>query len=308
LPGRKRLIIDRRGFLAGTVAAGAGMLWPRLGQADEPAVDPNCVVLLADVHIGARTNRRQHGRLPADTEKTLKAAVVDILALAPRPARVIVAGDCAFLYGESGDYVVLSELLKPLRQAGVAVHFAMGNHDDRRRFLAAMLEAKSQAAADPDKLGKYVSIVETPHANWFLLDSLSAEDGVRGRIGEPQLKWLAGALDARRDKPALMVAHHNPDPHDRENGLKDTDALLKLLESRRQVKAYIYGHTHSWKVTRRPDVHWVNVPGTVWVFDKSQPQGFVAVRLRSDGATFELHALDRKHVKHGEKIVLPWRS
>jgi 3',5'-cyclic-AMP phosphodiesterase len=302
------LTIDRRGFLAGAAAAGAGMLLPRLGRADEPAVDPNCVVLLADVHIGARTNRRQHGRLPADTEKTLKAAVADILALAPRPARVIIVGDCAFLYGESGDYAVLGELLKPLRQAGVAVHFALGNHDNRRRFLAAMPEAGSQAAVDPDKLGKYVSIVETPHANWFLLDSLSEKDGVRGRIGEAQLKWLASALDARGDRPALVVAHHNPDPHDRENGLKDTDALFKLFESRRQIKAYVYGHTHSWKVTRRPDVHWVNVPGTVWVFDKSQPQGFVTVQLRPDGATFTLHALDRRHAKHGEKIALAWRS
>jgi 3',5'-cyclic-AMP phosphodiesterase len=303
---RKPLVIDRRGFLAGAAAAAAA-LWPRFGRADDSTVDRNLCVLLADVHVGEDRDRPQHGWQPTKTAKSLEAAVGAILALAPRPAAVIVAGDCAFLYGESGDYAVLRKLLDPLRRAGVAVHLALGNHDNRRRFLAAMPEAKALAAADPAKLGKYVSVVETPHANWFLLDSLSEQDGVRGRIGEAQLKWLAPALDARPDKPALVVAHHNPDPRDRDNGLKDTAALFKVLESHRQVKAYVYGHTHSWKVARRSDVHLVNVPGTVWVFDQSQPRGFVAVRLRSAGATFELHALDPGHAKNGEKISLDWR-
>jgi 3',5'-cyclic-AMP phosphodiesterase len=300
-------LVNRRSFLSGAAAAGAVVLLPQLGQAGDSAVDRNRCVLLADVHVGERLDQRQHGWKPAETAKTLEAAVGAILSLAPRPAMAIVAGDCAFLHGTSGDYAVLGELLGPLRRAGVAVHIALGNHDNRRRFLAAMPEAKSLAAADPSTLGKYVSVVETPHANWFLLDSLSEDDGARGRIGEPQLKWLAGALDARSDKPAIVLAHHNPDPHGRANGLKDTDALFKVLESRSQVKAYVYGHTHCWKVARQSDVHLVNVPGTVWLFDESQPRGFVAVRLRPEGATLVLHALDRRHAKHGEKVVIKWR-
>ena len=71
----------------------------------------------------------------------LEQAVGEILALAPRPADAIIAGDCAFAEGENGDYAMVGELVKPLRQAGMHVHFALGNHDHRQRFLAAFPEA-----------------------------------------------------------------------------------------------------------------------------------------------------------------------
>ena len=136
--------INRRRFLAGTLAAGAGVLLPRFGQAEEPAGDPNHFVLLADTHVGSRRDQAHRGVRPA---KTLEQAVAEIRGLGSRPAGAIVAGDCAFLQGEAGDYTMLGELLKPLRQAGLPVHLALGNHDQRERLLAAFPEAKSQAVA-----------------------------------------------------------------------------------------------------------------------------------------------------------------
>ncbi len=299
--------IDRRRFLAGTLAAGTGLLLPRqLPAQEEPPIDPNLWVLLADIHIGHPHDKKRRGVRPAEK---LEQAVREILALSPRPAGVIVAGDCAFLHGESGDYVMIGKLIGPLRRAGVPIHFALGNHDNRERFLAAFPEAKKQAAIDPGKFGKYVSVLETPHANWFLLDSLEKTDFTPGLMGEAQLAWLAKALDARPDKPALVLAHHNPNIKGKfPAGLKDTEALLKVLMPRKQAKAYFYGHTHCWNIGRRTDLHLVNIPATAWLFNKSQPRGFITVQLRSDVATFELHALDRKHAKHGEKIDLKWRT
>ncbi len=50
--------INRRRFLAGTLAAGSGLLLPRRLLAEETATDPNLWVLMADIHI------------PADREKS----------------------------------------------------------------------------------------------------------------------------------------------------------------------------------------------------------------------------------------------
>ena len=55
-------------------------------------------------------------------------------------------------------------------------------------------------------------------------------------------------------------------------------------------------------------VHLVNLPAVAWLFDQTQPRGFVTSQLRPDGATLVLHALDHNHPKHGEKIELKWRT
>ena len=102
-----------------------------------------------------------------------------------------------------------------------------------------------------------------------------------GVLGEAQLAWLAKVLDAQPDKPALVLAHHNPDPAAKTTGLTDTAALMDVLLPRKQVKAYFFGHTHCWSLGRQKDLHLVNVPAVAWLFDKTQPRGFITVQLRS---------------------------
>ncbi|MBN1396238.1 MAG: metallophosphoesterase [Pirellulales bacterium] len=297
--------INRRDFLSGTVAAGAGLLLPRNLLAEETTTDPNLWVLMADVHVPADREKIHRGIQPA---KNLALAIERILAFAPRPAGMIVAGDVAIDYGEAGDYATLGALLKPLRAAGVPVHFALGNHDNRKRFLAAFPDAERAAAVEPQKFNKFVSIVEAPQADWILLDSLSLPDGVPGRMGKAELQWLAETLDARADRPALLVAHHNPDRNMKAQGLLDTAEFLAAVLPRKQVKAYFYGHTHAWNVSREDDLRLVNVPGNVWLFDKTQPRGFLTARLQPAGANIQLHSLDPTHSKHGERAALKWRA
>ncbi|MEN6451030.1 MAG: metallophosphoesterase [Thermoguttaceae bacterium] len=296
--------ISRRRFLASTLAASAGALLPRAGWGDEPASDPERFVLFADIHVPADRELAHAGVQPA---RNLQQAVAAIGRFTRRPSSVLVAGDCAFRRGEPGDYVTIGKLIKPLREAGAPVHLALGNHDDREHLLAAFPDARSQKLAKevPEKC---VSMIETPHADWFLLDSLDRTQVTPGRMGERQLAWLAKALDAKPDKPALVLAHHNPDARKNSNGLLDTQALFDVLVPRRRVKAYFFGHTHGWHLAQQAGIHHVNLPAMVWVFDKAQPRGFVAARLRPDGATLVVHALDHKHPKHGEKVELKWRA
>ena len=296
--------INRRRFLAGTLAAGAGLLLPRRLAAQQP-LDPDAFLLLADPHICEDRGKEHDGVKPAPS---FEQAGREMLALTTRPAGAIIAGDCAFNHGMPGDYATLGKLIEPLREAGLPMHFALGNHDHRENFLAAFPEAKSDSIGDSSVPGKFVSVLETRHANWFLLDSLDKTNVTPGALGEAQLAWLAKAIDARPDKPALLLAHHNPDPTAKPSGLTGTQAFFDVLAPRRQVKAYFFGHTHCWNLGRFKDLHLVNVPALAWLFDKKQPRGFVTAQLRPDGATLVLHALDHEHAKHGQTIDLKWRA
>ncbi len=109
------------------------------------------------------------------------------------------------------------------------------------------------------------------------MDSLFKTNFTPGLLGKDQLQWLAKSLDARADKPALLIAHHNLEGL---TGLQDAAALLQIAVDHQQVKAYFYGHTHQWKVRREKEIHLVNVPATAWLFDAKEPRGWLDVTLQ----------------------------
>lgn len=295
--------ITRRDFLAGTLAAGAALALPRSLVAEGAKADPNRFVLLADTHVCHERDRVHSGVKPVEN---FAAARKEILELSPRPAAVVVCGDCVFLEGLPGDYATLAQEVRPIREAGIPLWLVLGNHDHRDNFYAAFPDARPKG--DPPVPDKHVAAVPSPHADWLLLDSLQKTNYTPGRLGEAQLKWLAGRLDAAPKRPALVVAHHNPDYASKTSGLEDTKALFEALEPRKQAKAYFYGHTHAWGQTKTGGIHVVNVPTLVWVFDKKQPRAWVDVQLGLDGMTLALHALDKSHPAHGEKVQLAWRT
>ncbi|MBX3414418.1 MAG: metallophosphoesterase [Pirellulales bacterium] len=297
--------LTRRRFLAGTLAAGAAALTPRLSWGRTLEVDPHRFALFSDTHI---SEVRDTVHLGANMAENLARAGSEALAGLRRPAAVLINGDCAFLQGKPGDYEVLVRLLEPIRTAGVPVHLALGNHDQRDHFWnSAQLAAADDAAARPVE-NKQVSIIESARANLFQLDSLDQTNVTPGRLGEQQLQWLAEALDAHADKPAIIFGHHQPVKGGAGMGLKDTDALFEVLVPRRQVKAYIFGHTHHWQVKKWDDIHLVNLPPTAYPFVKSDPNGWVELALLEQGATLELHTLDPTHKANGERVELPWRA
>jgi 3',5'-cyclic-AMP phosphodiesterase len=297
------LPVSRRQFLSATLATGAGLLLPRQIWADGTRSDPNRWALLADTHIWENRNDVRNGVKPADN---LLAATQAILATEPRPAGAIIAGDCAANEGNPGDYTVLADVVRPLLKGKVPVHFALGNHDHRENFYAAFPCARPKG--EPSVADKHVSILETPHANWFLLDSLQRTNYTPGLLGEVQLKWLATALDARPDKPALVVMHHTPDPGAKASGLHDTDALYEVILPRKQVKAYVFGHSHVWRLSKVEDLHLINLPATAWLFGNYQLRGWVDMLLAPGGAALTIRGLTPDVPHHGETFPLTWRE
>lgn len=267
-------------------------------------------VLASDTHIDA-----DPAKVTREVNMTdnLRSAASQILAEAAGCEGVFINGDCAHLQGLPADYTQLRTLLQPFRDAHLDVHMTLGNHDHRDNFR----QAFPQAAPVPGPVAeKHLSVIRTPLVNWFLLDSLQKVNEVTGNLGEAQLQWLETALGQFPDQPAIVLGHHNPqlepevgkDGKPRITGLSDTSALLDLLHRKPQVKAYIFGHTHRWEITKTAQgLHLVNLPPVAYVFDPARPNGWVQATVDREAIHLTLRSLNPAHAEHGKKVTLAWR-
>jgi len=263
--------------------------------------DPDFWALLSDIHIAA--DRKQLGR-GVNMVEHFETVSGELLNLAKSPAGLFINGDCAFNSGESGDYATVAELLTPLREGGMPIHLGLGNHDHREHFWQAFAEEKAVKRPLHDR---QCSLMKTPRANWFLLDSLEKTLATPGLLGPEQLTWLGKTLDECPATPAIVMIHHNPGLSGN-MGLKDTEALFQVIRPRKQVKAYIYGHTHTWKVEKdETGLHLINLPPVAYVFQEGQPSGWTRLTLADDGMKLELRCIDTSHRDHGQKVDLKWR-
>lgn len=307
--------ISRRQFLAGSLALGATplALSSRTLQAAplESSSEARYWALAADTHVSQEPENPARGQ-----NAFFRQTVREILAQKHKPQGFIIAGDSVALEGKPGDYTKLVELLEPLRSGGIDTHISLGNHDNRERCLAACagfdgpekpgtLKAGAAWKDCPETEKKSVEVLETPYLNWFLLDSLDKTNVTPGRMDKRQLQWLADELDARKDKPAVLIAHHPIEPLPK-SGLLDTAEFLEVIEPRKQVKAFVFGHTHFWTVSRWQDIRLVNLPTTAWLFNDKAPRGWVSAELRDDGMTLTLNTLDHADERNGRRFDVKW--
>ncbi|MFT5094972.1 MAG: Icc protein, partial [Porticoccaceae bacterium] len=240
----------------------------------------------------------------------LRQAVTELVQRDAKPACVLINGDLALKDGQSGDYSHFAELIAPLREAQIDTHLTLGNHDHRETFYEVM---KDQRPESPPVESRHISVVQTRYANFFLLDSLQKTMVTQGTIGPKQRTWLATALDAHSDRPALIVTHHNPrlggDPLHFPGGLIDSEELWDILASRRHVKAYIHGHIHDRGVAEHRGIHIVNTPATSYVADpKKSTTGWTQARFTPAGVTLTTRTTDESHPWNGQTKTLTWRS
>ena len=294
--------LSRRAFLKRAALAGAAAALAPHSHAGwlGKARDPHTFAFFSDTHIAADAKLNHGGVNMADN---LAACVRELAAWPVKPAAVIVNGDLAFKFGLPADYATFGKLIEPVR-ALAPVHLSLGNHDDRANFWKAFPRDATKLKAVPQK---QAAVFSSDRANWFLLDSLDLTNHTPGELGAAQLDWLGRELVARTEKPAIVVCHH---PLDITGllGLKDSAALEELLVRHRQVKAFIFGHTHDWHVeTQSGGVQFINLPPTGYVFQAGRPSGWVRVTLARDGMEVELRSLDPKYPDHAKVQRLNWR-
>jgi 3',5'-cyclic AMP phosphodiesterase CpdA len=297
---------SRRAFLHGLAVGGASLALPRLRAAAALDGPSPYVALLADTHIDADPARVVHDD-KVNMSDHLRAVVEDILAQPTPPEAVAVVGDLALKNGKPGDYAQFLKLVAPLRDRGIAVHLTLGNHDDRGTLREA-LKAEADAAVE----GRFAAAVDAAGVRLVLLDSLDKVDQVDGVLGEVQRGWLAKALDARPDVATVVLVHHHPSPtaDPAKGALQDTAALLEILRPRKQVKALIFGHTHTWRREERDGLHLVNLPAVAYHFEKPQPLGWCRFEPSGAGAgaAIELRCVAGDRSKDRERLELAWRG
>lgn len=293
--------LSRRDFIRHALIFSAALgVSPELLAASR-RTDKDTWALFSDIHISGDPAKIVRGTNPTEN---FKLAAAEVLKLSRNPAALMICGDLAFSQGLSEDYRNLVSLLDPLRAAGLPLHLALGNHDNRERFWAAFPKARKSYLKD-----KHALILKTPHANVFLLDSLERTNSTPGLLGEEQLFWLAKQLDSQKRKPAIVVAHHNPMDEPNTGALKDTQALFDVLRPRKQVKAYVFGHTHQWHIAEDTSgIHLVNLPALAHVFGEESPSGWVLATFKKQGMSLELRCVNRAHKLHGQKVELNWRT
>jgi hypothetical protein len=263
--------------------------------------DRHTFAFFSDAHINADARSIQAGVNMADN---LFACVRSLAAWPVRPAAVMVNGDLAHRSGRPEDYATFAKLIHPVRTLA-PVHLSLGNHDERENFWRAL---PGDAAQLPSVPLKQAEVFASERANWFLLDSLDATAHTPGELGAAQLYWLQRELAAHPEKPALVVCHH---PLDATGlfGLKDSVQLEALLTRHRQVKAFIFGHTHNWNLAQHPSgVHLINLPQTAYPFVPGRPSGWVRATLSREGMELELRCLDERHPEHAQIKQLVWRA
>lgn len=295
--------LSRRQFLARSLVGGAAWLARPRGWAATPGIDPHGWALISDPHIAADPAKNARG---INMAAQLSTVVRDVLAQPRMPRGALINGDLAFNTGETPDYATFTGLIAPLREAKIPLHLALGNHDHRERFWVAL---RDDVAAIRPVVDRQVAIVPAERANWFILDSLDKTNSTPGLVGEAQLEWLAGALDQHADKPALVMMHHNPSFDAAKTPIIDQAALFEVLRPRRQVKAYFFGHSHRWSVTQDPSgLHLVNLPTTAYIFEETQPIGWVSAQLEARGVRLQLRCVNPTRAEHGQRVDLSWRA
>jgi len=282
-----------------------------LASADNEDIrlDPNRVALFSDTHISANPKQAYPGtKWPGSPVKepehewvnmadSFTQAVNSVIALNPRPAHLIINGDCALSNGKEAEYKELFRLIEPLRLAGITVHVTIGNHDNRQKLWELLPFLKKQ------QMGIHADVIELPKANLILLDSKTRS------LGDKQLAWLANQLDQRADKPALVFSHYNPYPNRGVRpiiGLRDGKPLLKILGKRKHARAYFCGHTHEWQHDQVDHLHLVNLPAVAYYFGKGHAHGWVDMKLSKTSADLNLQCINPNHTQHGEqrKVIL----
>ena len=296
--------VSRREFLKRAALAGAATALAPASFAGifGNARDQHTFAFFSDPHIAADAALKNSGVNMADN---LAACVRELAAWPVKPAAVIVNGDLPFKSGLPEDYAMFGKLIEPVR-ALAPMHLSLGNHDERENFWQAFPHDATKLKTVPHKQATRFA---SARANLLLLDSLDVTLATPGELGAAQLEWLARELAARPDKPAIIVGHHNLQAPGGPAGLKDSAALEEVFARHRQVKAYIYGHTHNWHVeTHASGVQLINLPPTGSVFKEGRPSGWVRCALARDGAEFELRSLDAKHAEHAQVKKLQWRT
>jgi 3',5'-cyclic-AMP phosphodiesterase len=194
------------------------------------------IIHISDTHFLA-DRKPLHGAI--DTDATLSQAMRQLEASGIRPELLVFTGDIADL-GEGDAYRRVRAIVEPVAERlGCQVLWVMGNHDDRSRLRAELLD-QAPATEPVDSVlwvgGLRVIGLDTTVPGYH-----------HGELTAEQLEWLSAELARPAAEGTVVALHHPPIP--------TTIPLMPILELQRQhelaavlegtdVRAVLGGHLH----------------------------------------------------------------
>ena len=210
------------------------------------------IIQLSDCHLLGDAAARVKGW---DTHTLLRQTLAHLALNHGDADALLLTGDLS--QDESlQSYRHLQEYLKPL---GIPAYALAGNHDH---------PALMQAVFN----GEGISCTKAFSAGtWQVLLVNSALDGeVAGYITESEQQWLESQLLDNPHTPTLIATHHpavNTGSRWLDTlGIKNADALLRIIDQHPQIKAVLSGHIHQELTVERNGVFYLATPSTCFQF------------------------------------------
>ena len=290
--------VNRRQFLSLGLALAGGVVGmkPRTGRMEnvKDRKDMARWALLSDTHIAADPGNHFRGFYP---HQNFRAVLSQISA--NLPDGLVIAGDISRSKGGLDAYGNVQSMLAPIA-AKRPVYLGVGNHDNRRDFLAAFENSDDSGEAVKDK--HIVTAMAGP-VRMIILDSLLYPNVFGGMIGRQQRTWLETYLHVCDDTPTIVFLHHPP-----RADLLDTRRLFDILTPCAKVKAVVFGHSHKYEILESDGLKLINLPAVGYNFTSAQPVGWVEARLTRAGGEFVLHAVGGNPRRDGRTTMVRWRA
>lgn len=238
---------------------------------DEPR--PLRVLQMTDPHLMAKADGDLLG---VNTRDSLQAVIEQVLEQHGRPDLILATGDIA-QDGSAEAYQVFGESLKVFDCPSAWIG---GNHD----------HAETLARVAGDFKANQRHLVRDGW-QFVLLDS-SVPGKVFGALADAELAFLADALAANPELPAVVCLHHHPvdigSDWMAQIGLTNRDAFWQVIDRFPQVKLVLWGHIHQEYEQTRRHVQLLASPSTCIQFTSGSSD--FAVEERPPGYRwFEFH-------------------
>lgn len=213
---------------------------------DSNGQGPFRLLQISDCHLSGRVDALYRGR---NADAGLEAVVARVVAW--HPNLVMATGDLS----EDASPAAYQRLADCLARFEVPMCVLPGNHDDDA--LA--------GAHFPDGPWQGPRLMEAGAWRLVLLKT-SVTGRIDGAIDSRHLEHIAGWLEDEPAKPFLLALHHQPVPVgspwiDR-HMLQAPQAFLKLVESRPQIRAVVWGHVHQAFESRLGSARMLSCPST----------------------------------------------
>ncbi len=197
---------------------------------DSKNENPFKIVQISDSHLFAETQGKLLG---LNTEESL-LLVLDLLRTESESMDVVLAtGDIS----QDGSLSSYERFYKHLGLLQKPIYSLPGNHDE--------LVHIEKIISDTGRVSPCV--IEQGGWRVILLDS-TIENKVLGELSPVQLSFLDKVLAGSKDFYVMVVLHHHPIPLNSQwldsVGLRNPQALFKVLDCYPCVQALVWGHVH----------------------------------------------------------------